>query len=60
MGWERRKNGLYYYHKVRIGHRVVSEYCGTGEIGRLSAELYKIGRPERKPKQVRDDRQKSI
>lgn len=31
MGWETRRNGKqYFYHKCRIGDRVVSLYVGTG------------------------------
>ncbi len=32
MGLERRGNGLYFYRKRRDGNRVVSEYCGAGEL----------------------------
>jgi len=38
MGWEKRGNRLVYYRKKRVGRRVVSVYCGSGERGR-AAEL---------------------
>jgi hypothetical protein len=39
MGWEKRgKDGkrLVYYRKTRVGERVVSIYCGSGERGRAA------------------------
>jgi hypothetical protein len=39
MGWERRGNGLYYYHKRRVGRRVVSEYGGHGEVAQAIEAL---------------------
>ena len=39
VGWEYRGNRLYYYHKKRIGQRVVSEYVGTGLAGEI-AEIF--------------------
>lgn len=35
MGWERRRNGLYYYRPVRIGGRPRRIYLGKGDIGRI-------------------------
>lgn len=35
MALETRGNRSYYYKKHRIGKRVISEYCGGGEIGGL-------------------------
>jgi hypothetical protein len=32
MGWETRKGRPYYYHKTRIGGRVVSQYIGRGPL----------------------------
>jgi len=46
MGLEKRGNGVYYYKKRRIGNRVVSEYCGAGEIGRLMQLLDRERRGE--------------
>lgn len=43
MGWEKRGNRLVYYRKKRVGHRVVSVYCGSGERGR-AAELEDLER----------------
>lgn len=39
MGWERRgKNGVpVYYRKVRVGGKVKSVYCGSGERGQAAA-----------------------
>ena len=39
MAWEYRGNRLYYYHKKRMGQRVVSEYVGTGLAGEI-AEIF--------------------
>lgn len=35
MGLEKRGNSMYYYRKQRIGTRVVSVYCGRGEVAPL-------------------------
>lgn len=43
MGWEKRGNRLVYYRKKRVGRRVVSIYCGSGERGR-AAELEDLER----------------
>ncbi len=39
MGYEVRRNGLYYYRKRREGKRVVSEYVGGGAAGCMAALL---------------------
>jgi hypothetical protein len=39
MGWERRRNGRYYYRKKRIGKRVVSEYFGAPDAAELIATM---------------------
>ena len=39
MGWETRSGHTYYYRKARQGRRVVSTYCGRGEVAALFAEL---------------------
>jgi hypothetical protein len=43
MGWEKRGNRLVYYRKKRVGRRVLSIYCGSGERGR-AAELEDLER----------------
>src|SRR5688572_6774559 len=46
MGWEYRGNRLYYYHKKRVGQRVVSEYIGNGLSATLISELDREEREE--------------
>lgn len=46
MGWEKRKNGRYYYTKTRIGSRVVSSYVGNGRTAELIGQLSGIYREE--------------
>lgn len=41
MGIERRKGNLYYYHKRRVGDKVVSEYRGCGQVVQFEAALQK-------------------
>jgi hypothetical protein len=38
MGWETRRNGKFYFRKVREGKRVRSVFVGGGEIGRLAEQ----------------------
>jgi hypothetical protein len=47
MGWETRRGHTYYYRKERQGCRVVSTYCGCGEIATLFAELDALDRERR-------------
>jgi hypothetical protein len=47
MGWETRAGHRYYYRKERQGRRVVSTYCGRGELARLLAELDQLDRQRR-------------
>lgn len=44
MAWEERNGNRYYYHKRRIGDRVVSEYMGGGELAEAFAYLDGIDR----------------
>lgn len=46
MGWEERNGKLYYFRKKRIGGRVVSEYIGGGEAGRLAESEDRRAREE--------------
>jgi hypothetical protein len=39
MGIEQRKGNLYYYHKRRVGNKVISEYGGKGEVVEFAAAL---------------------
>jgi hypothetical protein len=41
MGWEQRRNGRYYYRKVRVGRICRSEYVGQGYVAELAASLDK-------------------
>ena len=47
MGWERRRNGIYYYRTVRDGSRTHKVYCGGGETGRQAAEADEAARAAR-------------
>ena len=47
MGWGKRGNRFYYYHKRRKGHRVVSEYVGAGPLAKVIADLDALGRERR-------------
>lgn len=46
MGWEQRGNHRYYYHKRREGHRVISEYVGSGPLAELASTLDELTRQE--------------
>lgn len=46
MGWEQRGNNRYYYHKRREGHRVISEYVGSGPLAELASTLDELTRQE--------------
>ncbi len=46
MGWEKRKNGRYYYTKTRIGSRVISNYVGNGRNAELIDQLSAMCREE--------------
>lgn len=37
MGWEKRRGKKYYYRKIRIGDRVVSQYIGAGPVAEAAA-----------------------
>lgn len=37
MGWETRRGKRVYYRKERVGRRVRSVYCGSGERGERAA-----------------------
>ncbi len=39
MAWEQRNSRRYYYHKRRVGRRVISEYVGSGASARTAAAL---------------------
>jgi hypothetical protein len=58
MGWEYRGNRLYYYHKQRIGSRVVSEYVDAGTSGYLVAMLDKEDRLERQYNATKMEKQR--
>lgn len=44
MGWDK---GRYYTRSRKVNGRVVREYVGGGEIGRIAAEIDAINRMER-------------
>jgi hypothetical protein len=39
MAWEKRGGRTYFYRSVREGGRVKKLYYGTGEVGKLAAEV---------------------
>jgi len=48
MGWEKRGNQTYYYHKRREGRRVRSEYVGRGDVAQISVEIIQDEQLDRK------------
>lgn len=44
MGFERRGLNRYYYRKKREGHRVISQYIGTGEFAEWTSQLDELER----------------
>ena len=44
MAWEERNGNRYYYTKMRIGDRVVSQYFGNGELAQAIAKLSELDR----------------
>ena len=48
MPWERRGRKRYYYRKVRLGDRVVSEYVGAGADASLAASVDTLQRNRRR------------
>lgn len=53
MGWEVRGNRTYYYRSVRVGDRVVKEYCGDGLSGSRAAEQDAKERQQRHDERMR-------
>ena len=49
MGWDK---GRYYTRSKKINGRVVREYCGTGELAKLAAEIDAIKRADREARHV--------
>lgn len=47
MAWEMRRGRRYYYHKRRVGGRVVSEYRGSGDWVDAVTRLEQADRIER-------------
>lgn len=54
MAWEQRRNGAYYYRKIRDGRRVRSEYVGAGELGQLAMHLDQLERRRRDEERQRE------
>jgi hypothetical protein len=48
MGWEKRRNGYYYYRKRRVNGRVRSEYVGRGDVAQISVEIIQDDQRDRK------------
>ena len=48
MGWERRRNGTYYYRARKVGGRVLKEYVGAGPLSELVAAQDTQARAERR------------
>ncbi len=61
MGWEQRRSGRYYYHKERVGHRVVSRYIGVGLVAEALADCDQAARIERAVmrEEEREDRRRA-
>jgi hypothetical protein len=55
MGIERRGDNLYYYRKKRIGDRIISEYVGAGELGRMAAEADRVEREKQSEERLRTE-----
>jgi hypothetical protein len=47
VGWEKRRNGFYFYTASRVGGRVVKHYVGSGPVAAAAAELAAIDRQRR-------------
>ena len=58
MGWEDRDGRQYYYRKKRIGHRVVSEYVGTGPVAEWFADEDEMEREWRRQEHKEWERKK--
>ena len=64
MAWERRRNGhMFYYRAERVGDRIVKQYVGGGEKGRLAAaadqavrdshaQAVQLHTPDRRPRWI--------
>ena len=48
MGWERRRNGAYYYRARKVNGRVVKEYVGAGPLAQALAAQDARTRAERR------------
>lgn len=59
MGWEKRGQKRYYVRKKRVNGRVVSEYVGSGEVGRLAELVDEQAREERRQAKERERAQKA-
>src|SRR5688572_9451158 len=55
MGWERRGARTYYYRKMRIDGRVVSEYLGHGTRAKRAAAA--VGRRQERQGHKAEDRE---
>jgi hypothetical protein len=52
MGWETRGGHSYYYRKERQGRRVISTYCGRGEVATLFVALDELDQERRQQEQA--------